>query len=203
MLRLKSSPTAHRPSGEPFTCQSPLPLGVWPMMPISLVRRFTIPNPVGFSLVPEGPHAASCPGLAPLTGVPGAIVVFVPGIFLCPIIAIATSSFVITASCVIHSYSDSGYNERNPVPSAITTQVRCGALPPVSQQKTISPATQGLVCTCPIWKGTETMYFSSAVFIFMLINPAGPAPIFRGPNAFSILASAGKCLAASTRPTLK
>src|ERR1043165_5933365 len=121
MLREKSSPTAHLPSGEPLTCQRPLPLGVCPAIIISLVLKFTMANPVGFSLVPDSPHAASCPGFAPLTGVP---VLSNPLTFLCPMIAIATSSFEITASCVTHSYSDSGYNGRRPVPSLITVHVR-------------------------------------------------------------------------------
>src|SRR5688500_6466542 len=101
-------------------------------------------NPVGFSRVPEGPQAASCPGF--VTGSPGfdGALSFIL-IFLCPMIARATSSLDITASCVTHSYSDSGYKGRSPEPSAFTVQVRCGDLPPVSQQNTISPATHGLV----------------------------------------------------------
>src|SRR6187200_3414836 len=102
-------------------------------------------------------------------------------------IAIATSSLPVTASCVTHSYSDSGYNGRRPEPSLMTVQVRCGDLPPVSQQKTISPATHGLVCICPTWKGTETTYFVSPVFTFMAAIPEGPAPIFLGPKFFSIV----------------
>src|SRR4030095_1189307 len=151
MLRSKSSPTAHRPSGEPLTCQSPLPLGVWPIITISRVLRFTIPSPVGFSRVPDGPQESSCPGLVGsftiFFAVPESCVML---ILRCPMMAMATSSFVITASCVTHSYSDSGYKGRNPDPSDITVHVRCGDLPPVSQQKTISPCTQGLFCTCPI-----------------------------------------------------
>ena len=44
-----------------------------------------------------------------------------------PMMAIATSSREITASCVTHSYSDSGYRGRKPVPSESTVQVRWGA----------------------------------------------------------------------------
>jgi hypothetical protein len=62
-------------------------------------------------------------------------------------------------------------------------QVRCGALPPVSQQKTISPGFHGLVCTCPIWKPTLTMNLISPVLRFMLRRPLGPAPMFRGPKS--------------------
>ena len=80
-----------------------------------------------------------------------------------------------------------------PVPSAMIVQVRCGALPPVSQQKTISPGTQGLVCTWPIWKGTTTMVLTSPVFRFMLARPDGPAPMLRGPKGFATSVPAGSC----------
>ena len=52
----KSSPTAHLPSDDPFTCHSPLPEGVCPAIVISLVLRLTIPSPVGFSRVPDEPQ---------------------------------------------------------------------------------------------------------------------------------------------------
>ena len=67
----------------------------------------------------------------------------------------------------------------------MTVQVRWGALPPVSQQKTISPGTQGFVWTCPIWNGTTVMIFISPVARFILAKPLGPAPIPRGPKDFS------------------
>jgi hypothetical protein len=38
---------APRPSGEPLTCQRPLPESVWAMIRLSLVRRLTMPRPVG------------------------------------------------------------------------------------------------------------------------------------------------------------
>src|SRR4051812_24293977 len=115
------------------------------MMIISLVRKLTIPRPVGFSRVPDGPHDASCPGFCGLLFVVSFAEMFAIFILRCPIIANATSSRVITASCVTHSYSDSGYKGRRPLPSDMTVHVRWGDLPPVSQQKTISPGTQGLV----------------------------------------------------------
>src|ERR1035441_11021212 len=95
-------------------------------------------TPVGCSNVPEMPQSDCGVALA---------------IERCPRMAITASSLPITASWVIHSYGASGYSGRRPVPSELTIHVRCGALPPVSQQKTISPGIQGLDCTCPIQIG--------------------------------------------------
>ena len=57
--------------------------------------------------------------------------------------------------------------------------------------------------TWPTWKGTATTTFTSPVLRFILAMPAGPAPMLRGPKVASILESAGRCFAASSRFTRK
>src|SRR5690606_8946456 len=121
----------------------------------------------------------------------------------CPIMHIATSSAEITTSCVTQSCSDSSYMGRNSEPSDRTTQVRCGAFPPVSQQKTISPGTHWFDWICPTWKGTVTTCEISFVLRLTLPMADGPAPMFLAPNGSLTGTYDGRNFAAYSLPVPK